>query len=71
MALILILTNVSNLAPVSDYNYEVLVGDGSPERSKVLEQGFIGSHERAEGWRALVQRVLTDDIIDDGKIPDA
>lgn len=33
MSLIVVLTNKSNLAPVSDYNYEVLVGDGTVESS--------------------------------------
>lgn len=60
MALIVVITNVSQLAPISDYNFEVLVGDGSP-RSLTIRKGSIKSHTRADGWKALVQRVLDDE----------
>lgn len=58
MALIVTLVNVSDLADVSDYNYEVLVGDGTIARSTVLATGRINGHRRMDGWSALVQRVL-------------
>jgi hypothetical protein len=58
MALILIFTNKSDLAPISNYNYEVLVGDGTPERSKIIVSGAIMGHPRADGWQALVERLL-------------
>jgi hypothetical protein len=58
MALIIVLQNVSNLAPVSDYKYQVLVGDGTVERSKVLTAGTLRRHERADGWVALVRQFL-------------
>jgi hypothetical protein len=58
MALILVLVNKSELAPVSDYTFEVLVGDGSKERSRVIAAGKVEQHRRADGWQALVQRVL-------------
>ncbi len=58
MALIVVLTNKSNLAPVSDYNYEVLVGDGTMSRSKVIARGKVESHLRDDGWQRLVQRLL-------------
>lgn len=58
MALIVVLTNVSNLAPVSDYNYRVLVGNGTAERSQTIAQGIIVQHVRVDGWQALVARVL-------------
>lgn len=58
MALIVIVTNKSKLAPVSDYNYEVLVGDGTRERSQVIAKGEVLQHLRSEGWKALVERVL-------------
>ena len=57
MSLILVIQNVSALAPVSDYKYEVLVGNGSP-RSRVLAKGEIKGHTRDDGWQALVQRLL-------------
>lgn len=58
MALMVILTNRSNLAPVSDYCYEVLVGDGTPENSKTICLGIVAQHVRADGWQELVSRVL-------------
>lgn len=58
MALILILQNVTNLAPVSDYKVEVLVGDGTPDRSTCLYRGIVTAHTRDDGWKALVQRLL-------------
>lgn len=58
MALIVVIQNVSSLAPVSDYDYRVLVGDGTPERSHTIASGKILAHTRDDGWKALVQRVL-------------
>ena len=58
MALILCLTNISKLAPVSNYRYEVLVGDGSLDRSKVLARGTLTGHTRNDGWQALVAKLL-------------
>lgn len=60
MALILTFVNTSKLAPVSDYAVEVLVGDGSVERSRVIARGTVLSHTRADGWWVLVQRFLDD-----------
>ena len=57
MALILVITNQSNLASTSDYNYQVLIGDGSP-RSKTIAQGRILGHVRADGWQTLAQRLI-------------
>ena len=58
MALIIVLTNQSNLAEISDYHYEVLVGNGSVVGSQVLAWGKIKDHTRTLGWRVLVQRLL-------------
>ncbi len=58
MALIITLVNVSQLAPFSDYRYEVIVGDGSEEGSKTITYGTIVGHQRDAGWQALVQRLL-------------
>jgi len=58
MALILIIQNQSNLAPISDYKYDVLVGDGSPARSDVIARGVIIGHTRADGWQTLVRMLL-------------
>lgn len=58
MSLIVVLTNKSALAPVSDYNYEVLVGDGTPDGSDLIARGQVKAHTRSDGWKALVQRLL-------------
>jgi hypothetical protein len=58
MSLIVCIRNISSLAEVSDYEYWVRVGDGSPERSKTLASGEIKGHKRSDGWQALVNRVL-------------
>lgn len=52
MALIIALHNISNLAPLSDYEYRVYVN------KRLIEQGHVLGHPRAEGWTALVQRLL-------------
>lgn len=58
MALIIVLTNMSNLAPESDYKYEVLVGDGTTSGSHTIARGEVKGHKRADGWKALVQQLL-------------
>jgi len=58
MSLIVVARNTSNLADVSDYAVQVLVGDGTPERSKTIHAGTVKGHERALGWKALIQRIL-------------
>lgn len=58
MSLIIVLTNVSNLAPVSDYKYAVLVGDGTIEKSQTLAAGMVRGHARHDGWQTLVRRLL-------------
>ena len=58
MALILTFVNKSGLAPVSDYIVQVLVGDGSTERSQVIAEGTVHNHTRNDGWIALVRAWL-------------
>jgi hypothetical protein len=58
MALIIVIQNQSNLAPISDYDYKVIVGDGSPERSHLITKGLITGHTRADGWQKLVAQLL-------------
>lgn len=58
MALILVFVNRSSLAPISDYDVEVLVGDGTAERSRTIARGQVQNHTRTDGWEALVQRFL-------------
>lgn len=59
MALIIVFVNKSELAPVSDYDYEVMVGDGSVGRSRTIERGRVTGHTRADGWDELVALMLT------------
>lgn len=65
MSLIVIVTNRSKLAPVSDYTYEVLVGDGSTERSMHIAHGEVKGHTRADGWQALLKRVIDNHTAND------
>lgn len=58
MALIVVLVNISDLAPVSDYRYEVMIGDGTPSRSKTIANGIVKGHKRDDGWEPLVQKLL-------------
>lgn len=60
MSLIVVITNRSSLAPVSDYTYEVLVGDGTVNGSRTITRGKIEKHTRADGWKPLVQRVVNE-----------
>jgi hypothetical protein len=58
MSLVVIVRNVSELAPVSDYEYVVRVGDGTAQGSAEIAAGRVTAHTRADGWKALIQRVL-------------
>ena len=58
MALILVFVNKSDLAEISDYDVQVLVGDGSDEHSKTIHQGRHTGHKRSDGWEALVRAYL-------------
>ena len=58
MALILVIQNKSDLASLSDYDYQVLVGDGTVGRSLPLAHGRIEKHDRSQNWQALVKKVL-------------
>ena len=61
MSLIIVLQNISKLAPTSDYKYEVMVGDGTSLGSRTLECGTIEGHMRSDGWRALLQKLIEQD----------
>jgi hypothetical protein len=58
MALILAFVNKSNLAEISDYTVEVLVGDGTAARSKTILRETVSGHRRSDGWQVLVQKFL-------------
>jgi len=57
MSLILVFQNISNLQERSDYDVQVLVGDGGPN-SAIISKGMVINHARSKGWKALVQRYL-------------
>jgi hypothetical protein len=52
MALIVVLENMSNIAPVSDYKYGVYVNE------TLIEQGNVKGHTRADGWEVLLRKML-------------
>ena len=58
MSLIVVARNTSQLADVSDYAVQVLVGDGTPERSHTIHAGMVKGHTRADGWKVLIQRII-------------
>lgn len=57
--------NISNLAEVSDYEYQVLIGGGKAVR--VIEQGVVQGHIRSDGWEKLVRKFLEERIVDNGE----
>lgn len=58
MSLVISFRNKSNLAPISDYDYKVMVGDGSRLGSHIIEEGEVKGHRRSDGWKALVRRIV-------------
>lgn len=48
MSLTITLRNVSNLAEVSDYHYEVSIN------TRVIESGLVRGHNRSDGWDGLL-----------------
>lgn len=58
MALIVVFINKSQLAPISNYSVQVLVGDGTVERSRILYEGTVEGHRRADGWPMLLQQFV-------------
>ena len=58
MALIITFINKTNLSPVSNYDYQVMVGDGSVERTVTIESGKVLNHTRDDGWVKLVELML-------------
>jgi hypothetical protein len=59
VALILVFVNKSKTLPsVCDYDVQVLVGDGTPERSTTLLHRTVKDHLRSDGWEALVTKFM-------------
>ncbi len=56
MALILVFHNDSTGGQTdANYDVEVLVGDGTKERSRRIASGRVEDHNRGDGWKALVR----------------
>jgi hypothetical protein len=53
------LTNVSEMKPVSDYDYMVKVTT-LQGGVRLLSVGRIKNHKRSDGWKALVQQLLNE-----------
>lgn len=64
MALILVFQNISDLAEVSDYKFEVLVGDGTPSRSRTIDSGYVRGHTRSEPYDVLVRKLIDNDGVE-------
>ena len=58
MALIITFVNKSNLALISNYDYQIMIGDGSVERTVTIESGKVIGHTRDDGWVRLVELML-------------
>lgn len=52
MSLALIITNVSALAPTSDYVWRAQINN------LLIDYGTVKGHVRSDGWAALVQKLL-------------
>lgn len=62
MSLIIVIQNVTELAEVSDYKYQVLVTTRNTVTGEIGERpiaaGDVKQHPRIDGWEALVRRLL-------------
>ena len=57
--LVLEISNQSQLAPVSDYEVKVWVGN------RLVAQGTVTGHARVDGWRKLVSRIVNGSQVKD------
>ena len=55
--LVITFQNISELAEVSSYKYEVWVTLKTGEK-KIICTGHIGEHKRSDGWKSLVRQML-------------
>lgn len=51
MSLTITLRNLSDLAEVSDYHYEVSVN------TRCIESGYVRGHARSDGWDGLLLKL--------------
>ena len=58
MALIVVFVNKSNLAEISDYTVQVMIGDGTRIGSRTIYRGEITGHNRSDGWLELVSKLV-------------
>lgn len=57
--LIIEIKNVTELSVISSYTYEVWVTTKIGNK-KVIAKGTVIDHERTDGWRVLVQRIINE-----------
>ena len=62
MALILVFVNTSDLEPVSDYDVQVMIGDGSIKKSRIIYRGTVTGHRRSDGWLKLVSKLVDKEV---------
>lgn len=55
--LVLEIRNISQMANISDYEYEVWVTTIRGTK-KIIAKGTIEKHIRSDGWKQLVRRIL-------------
>lgn len=63
--LIITLTNMSKLADMSDYKYQVMIGGGNSIRT--IEEGVVIGHIREHGWETLLKKLVEERIVDNGE----
>ena len=62
--LTLYIHNISKCAPVSDYEYVVMVNE------EKIAEGMVYSHHREDGWKKLVEKILKSESIGEDDIED-
>ena len=62
--LTLYIHNISKCAPVSDYEYVVMVN------AEKIAEGKVYSHHRADGWKKLVEKILKSESVGEDDIED-
>ena len=69
--LVITFRNISALAPVSNYDYEVWVTKVNGDKH-VITSGVLRAHRRSDGWQELVGKMLEKEAPEvDGKYEDA
>lgn len=62
--LTLYVRNVTNTHDIADYKYVVMVN------AKMIAEGKVYSHHRADGWKKLVEKILKSESVGEDDIED-